>query len=422
MKSEMAQGIWRWTRGLGVLSLVTVGVVTSARNAQTLTLNTAEIKGAHHGQGKFTPPVNLATIPWTLNPAYAATGEETMTIDVGTGPYTPDNSKTNDVYHCFLLEPKFARDVMVTGAEVVPGNRQIVHHAILYKVEPEQAAAVMAKDKAGGGNGWDCFGGPGLPQGAAGAAGGGNWLSVWVPGADDGHFPDGIGNPMRKGSMIVMEVHYNVNNGVASDRSKVKLRVAPEGRKLTSIASQLRIAPVEIRCPENINTPECTRENTVRENVARAGELAGNFLPRGMLQRCGQTAEQYQKKPVGDGKNIAMSCDQKNETDMTMYSIGGHMHLLAKSIKIELNPGTSGAKTLIHIPKWDFHWQGNYWFKTPVEVKRGDTIRTTCTFDNSPENQPVIAGTQTKPRYVMWAEATTDEMCLGIIMASVKKN
>jgi hypothetical protein len=49
-------------------------------------------------------------------------------------------------------------------------------------------------------------------------------------------------------------------------------------------------------------------------------------------------------------------------------------------------------------------------------------IRTTCVFDNSRDNQPEIAGKKGDPKYVMWAEATTDEMCLGILMANVKKD
>jgi Copper type II ascorbate-dependent monooxygenase, C-terminal domain len=117
-----------------------------------------------------------------------------------------------------------------------------------------------------------------------------------------------------------------------------------------------------------------------------------------------------------------MSCDQRNPNNMTLHSVGRRMHLLSKSIKIELNPGTTYAKTLLNIPKWDFHWQDNYWFKNPVEIKRGNIIRTTCTFDNSPANQPEIAGKKGDPKYVMWAEATTDEMCLGILMANVKKD
>jgi hypothetical protein len=414
----MKQQLWRWTRGLGTLGIAALGVMLLARAMQNATLETAQIGGQTHTQAHFAPD-NLSDLPWTLAPAHAQGGEETIEMTTSEAPYTPDGSKSLDVYHCFVLDPKFTRDVMVTGAEVIPGNRQIVHHAILYKVAPSLTAEVLAKNQASGGKGWDCFGGPGLAMTSPeSATTGGNWLSVWVPGANDGHFPDGIGNPMAQGSVIIMEVHYNLNNGTGEDRSRVKISVAPEGKKLVPIASQLRIAPVEIRCPDSLNTPECTRENTLRVNVERAGVLAGKFLPNSLLQGCGQTAEQYQK-PVGDASNIVSSCDQRNPADMTLYSIGGHMHLLAKSIKIELNPGTGSAKTLLYIPKWDFHWQGNYWFKTPVQINRNDIIRTTCVFDNSLENQPVISGQKTTPKYVMWAEATTDEMCLGILMAHV---
>jgi hypothetical protein len=404
--------LWRWTRGLAVASLSLVGVVLLAQ--ATNQHKRLVLDHQSHQQGQFVQ----SDFPLTLAPAYAQSDDETIELVSSATPHTPDGSKSQDVYRCFLLNPKFGRDVFVTGAEVIPGNRKIVHHAILYKIEPNQVAGVLAQDQATGGKGWDCFGGPGLSSTPENAGTGGNWLSVWVPGADDGRFPQGIGNPMPKGSLIVMEVHYNLNNGTGEDLSKVRLKIAPEGRKLTPIGSQLRIAPVEIRCPDSLKTPECTRENTIRENVARAGFLAGQFLPNSLLQSCNQTAEQYQK-PVGDGSQQTMSCDQPSPANLTLYSIGGHMHLLAKSIKIELNPGTANAKTLLHIPRWDFHWQGNYWFKNPVTVKRGDVVRTTCVFDNSLENQPTIGDEKTTPKYVMWAEATTDEMCLGIIMANV---
>ncbi len=417
----MKQQLWRWTRGITVLGLSVFGVVMLARATENSSLETAQVGHESHARGHFAPE-NLADVPWTLAPVHAEGVEETIEMTSSETPYTPDGSKSLDVYHCFVLKPNFKRDVMVTGVEITPGNRRIMHHAILYKIEPNQAPDVLAKDQATGGKGWDCFGGPSLqsdnPQTATAGA---NWLSIWVPGAASGHFPDGIGNPMPKGSLIVMEVHYNLSNETGSDRSRIKLSIAPENAKLTPIKSQLRFAPVELSCPDDLKNMACTRENTVRENVARAGILAGQFLPNGLLQACGQTPAQYQK-PVGDASNLVASCDQATPNDMTLYSIGGHMHLLAKSIKIELNPGTGSAKTLLHIPKWDFHWQGNYWFKAPLEIKRGDVIRTTCVFDNSVANQPEIAGKKGDPKYVMWAEATTDEMCLAILMGNVKTN
>jgi hypothetical protein len=42
--------------------------------------------------------------------------------------------------------------------------------------------------------------------------------------------------------------------------------------------------------------------------------------------------------------------------------------------------------------------------------------------DNSGVNQPVVAGKPLKLRYVVWGEGTTDEMCLGVLMASSRRN
>ena len=361
-----------------------------------------------------TPDVPVSDLPTTLDPASTLKGVQK--IEIATPKYTPGSDILDD-YYCYAINPKFKRDAMVTGVQVIPGNRRIVHHAILFRIDAGDRAAVLTKDKASGGKGWPCFGGPGLEEkdGASGSAGG-NWLSVWVPGAGDGQFPSGLAQALPKDSLIVMQVHYNFSNETGTDNSKVVLSVAPQGAKLRAIRSQLAAAPVEIRCADNLKTAACRRENTLKENTARIGFLGGNMLPNGLLMSCGQTAAQYQK-PVGNAKNIVNSCDQTAPGDNTLFAIAGHMHLLARSIKIELNPGKPGARTLLSIPKWDYRWQGNYWFKTPVKIKKGDVMRTTCTFDNSAENQPMVRGKQQQPKYVLWSEATTEEMCLGILFA-----
>ena len=50
---------------------------------------------------------------------------------------------------------------------------------------------------------------------------------------------------------------------------------------------------------------------------------------------------------------------------------------------------------------------------------RGSIVRVTCRYDNSQAKQPVIGGQRLLPRYVLWGEGTTDEMCLGVLQASV---
>jgi hypothetical protein len=91
------------------------------------------------------------------------------------------------------------------------------------------------------------------------------------------------------------------------------------------------------------------------------------------------------------------------------------MLLRGQDISVVLDPGTPKEQTLLHIPAWDFHWQDVYYLKTPVKVDGSDTVRVTCRFDNSPSAQPVVAGRQLAPRYVLWGEGTTDEMCLAML-------
>jgi hypothetical protein len=94
------------------------------------------------------------------------------------------------------------------------------------------------------------------------------------------------------------------------------------------------------------------------------------------------------------------------------------MHLRGVDISVELNPGTSNARMLLHIPHWHFHWQDAYYLEKPIDAAPGDTIRVTCRFNNSTQAQPVLKGRQLAPRYVLWGEGTTDEMCLGLLQVA----
>jgi Copper type II ascorbate-dependent monooxygenase, C-terminal domain len=230
----------------------------------------------------------------------------------------------------------------------------------------------------------------------------------------------GVGVALPKDALVVMQMHYNFNNGVGQDRSSVSLDIAPEGKKQTELKEQLQFAPIEIPCAQGTNTPACDRDAVIQEITAKFGLIA-NQLPGRLLSLCGQKLERYQQ-PVGDASRVTSTCDRQAREDLTLHSVTGHMHLRGTSIKLEVNPNTNGAQTLLHIPRWDFHWQGSYWFEDPVQVKRGDVLRITCTYDNSSANQPVVAGKPLEPRYVVWGEGTTDEMCLGVLMASSRRN
>jgi hypothetical protein len=97
----------------------------------------------------------------------------------------------------------------------------------------------------------------------------------------------------------------------------------------------------------------------------------------------------------------------------TIRGVAGHMHLLGRSIKVEVNPGTPRAQTVLDIPVWDFDNQGSKPIK-PVTLKVGDTVKVTCKHVQWLRDKlPAFAGQP--DRYVVWGEGTQDEMCLGIL-------
>jgi hypothetical protein len=323
-----------------------------------------------------------------------------------------------DDYHCFVLDPKLKQNAFVTGALIRPQRTGIVHHVILYEAAGTQAAAAESMNRAHGGKGWTCFGGPGLPidlqsQDSLSRLGQPPWIAAWVPGHTTNALPTGTGVLLHKGAKIVMQVHYNLIEASGPDRSQAWLRLRPAATKLTPLATHLIAAPVELPCPAGVAGAECSRDQALRDEVRKYG-AENAYIPQALLRLCGKTLADY-PQDVGAGTSILTSCDRAVTQHETIYGVAGHMHLRGRDISIVLDPGTAKEQTLLHIPHWDFHWQDVYYLQHPVSVGPGDTIRVRCTFDNSKADQPVVGPKQLTPRYVLWGEGTTDEMCLAML-------
>jgi protein involved in polysaccharide export with SLBB domain len=92
------------------------------------------------------------------------------------------------------------------------------------------------------------------------------------------------------------------------------------------------------------------------------------------------------------------------------------MHLLGRRIRIQVDPGTPKARTVLDIPVWDFDDQGSRPIDA-VHLEPGDTVRVTCRHDQALRDMlPAFEGQQ--ERYVVWGEGTTDEMCLGMLLVT----
>jgi hypothetical protein len=317
-------------------------------------------------------------------------------------PYTPQApGGGTDEYRCFLVDPGLRGDAFLVGSQFLPQNAKIVHHAIFYRIDPADAATARERDTADAGQGWRCFGDAGIGDDAA-------WVASWAPGSRETLLGEKVGYPMPAGALLVMQVHYNlldVGNATTSDRSAVRLRLSDDPAGYTPLRSIRLPAPVELPCAAGETGALCDRAAAVDDVARRFGPTARKRVDQltqlcaGGIVRSGAT--QSCDRPVGSGGDV--------------LALGGHMHLLGRSIRVELNPGTPGARTLLDIPAYDFDDQSLRVLPAPQRVAPGDTLRVTCTHDAGLRARlPQLA--QTPPRYVVWGEGTTDEMCLGLVV------
>jgi len=317
-------------------------------------------------------------------------------------PKAPEGTGTDD-YRCFLVDPRLETDQLVSGVQIAPDNAAIVHHVIVSKVEPEDVKEAKALDAAAPGDGWTCFGGAGLAGTRGGNLDKADWVGAWAPGGGERVMADDIGIPLRKGTQLVVQVHYNLLAGDGADRSTVRLRLSEaKGSDKQALRTMLLPAPVELPCRDNRTKGLCNRTLAVADLKRRFGEEPATADLLHLL--CG---------PVDPGP--VQSCTRNVREKATIRGASGHMHLLGRAITIDVNKGTPQAKRVLDIPTWNFDDQGSIPLDTPLDVGPGDTVTVTCTHDQSLRDLlPAFAGT--KDRYVAWGEGTTDEMCLGIVL------
>ncbi|MEV4619554.1 monooxygenase [Asanoa sp. NPDC049573] len=315
-------------------------------------------------------------------------------------PFTPDPPGDDaDEYRCFVVDPGLTEKAFLTGSRFEPQNRDIVHHAIFFRIPAGDAARLRDYDASTPGDGWQCFGDAGVGDDPS-------WVASWAPGGGETIYPAGLGFELDPGSLLVMQIHYSLlatgGKPGGADRSGIRLRLA--GGSLTPLRTTLLPAPVELPCAATEKGPLCERDAAVADVERRFGAQAGQLVA-GLRQLCGNGAE----------PGPTQSCTHRVARPATLYGVGGHMHLLGRSIKVELNPGQPGARTLLDIPAFDFDDQAVRPVGAGVTVKPGDTYRVTCTHDATLRGQ-LPALRKLPPRYVVWGEGTADEMCLAIVI------
>jgi hypothetical protein len=292
--------------------------------------------GTLEGPPADLPPTPKFTDGWQLGePDLILTMPEPFTVKAE-GP---------DIYQVFVVPIDNPTDKFISGFEFRPGNRRVVHHSILFL---DNNGAARRKDAADPDVGYRSFGGVGfLPTGAIGG---------WAPGAFPRFLPDGVANVIKKGSDLVIQMHYHPSGKTETDQARVGIYFAknPPKKMVTGIP---------------------------------------------MIQR-------HLNIPAGE-KRYQVTASFTVPIDVQAIGITPHMHLLGREMKVTAYLPDTTLQPMIWIKDWNFNWQDQYLYSKPVRLPKGTRLVMEAYYDNSSDNP---RNPNNPPKPVMWGEQTTDEM------------
>lgn len=270
-----------------------------------------------------TPPPGIAAPDATVE----------MVVD-----FTPDPTLL-DEYRCFVVDG-VASTQYLTAFEVVPGEKRVVHHVILFALDSAGEAAAISNDLANNGtdtrDGYECVGGAGVPNAI--------WTAAWAPGGGATYLPVTTGIQLNGGRKMVMQIHYNTEvAGALPDRTSIRFETAPSVAKVGSI---YLLSKSSFSIPGN--------EPAWTESVSL--NIPGTI---------------------------------------TIHGTGAHMHKYGRKQYVSFN--RAGADTcLADVPRYDFNWQQVYFYEQPVTLQAGDRVDMTCTWDTSGKDAATTFGEGTE--------------------------
>jgi len=245
-----------------------------------------------------------------------------------------------DRYMCFVIPMQLTADKYVRALEFRPEARSVVHHA-LFLLD----AGHIGRQK---GEAYPCFGTPGfLPSGALGG---------WTPGTQPARMPDGLQLILRKGSDLVMQIHYHPTGKPETDQSEL-------GLYFTDKPPTKWVADIALGSHQ-IDIPPGERAYKVRDHFTT---------------------------PV----------------DVEAVGIIPHAHYICKQMDGWAILPNGRKQWLIRIRNWNFDWQEQYRYVTPLKLPADTDLQMEFTYDNSDANP---RNPNHPPKRVVWGPDTTDEM------------
>ncbi len=261
-----------------------------------------------------------------------------------------------DEYRYFVLPTGLTEDKNLVALEMRPGNKAIVHHALLWADDSGTAADLDAQTPEYGYLGGQSGGGLG------GQANLGPQLPGYVPGVRPHIYTNGMAQKVPANSDLVVQIHYGPTTADEPDSSTFNLFFSDQ--------------PVSRYVKSKIMMP-----------------FAGGLTNGPFIIPANQQKEFHGEWTVPE--------------EISMLGVAPHMHLLGTHWVVFAVTPANDTVNLVRINNWDFNWQGGYFFKNLIRLPQGTKIHALAGYDNTTGNP---FNPNNPPQTITWGEATSDEM------------
>lgn len=263
-------------------------------------------------------------------------------------------------YRYFAIPTNFTEDKYVRFADIKRGDPSVVHHVIVTVREPGQGPMpqpgeiTLGAERLGGGEARTA-----QQQQAQNRGNNPDGMLVgWAPGMSPLMLKPGQAKLIKKGSMLIFQMHYTTNGSPSKDRTSVGLYLAKE--------------PVEKR-------------------VITTGAAARALII-----------------PPGE-PNYESTASYIFKEDCHIVSFMPHMHVRGKDFVYKLVYPDGTSKIILNVPKYDFNWQLSYFLKEPLAAPKGSRLDCVAHHDNSEANK----FNPDPSKEVRWGPQTWEEMMIG---------
>ncbi len=251
-----------------------------------------------------------------------------------------------DVVRNFVIPSPVDRTRYVRGVEFRPGNAPIVHHVVILVDSTGTSRAHEAKDPEPG---YD-----GMLYNQATSPGG--HFEGWTPGKGPFLRPADMAWRLDPGTDVVFQLHMLPTGKPEPIQSSLGLFFARKPPTKTPYMLRLGSKVIDIE----------------------AGDA--NY-----------TIRDAYRLPV----------------DARLLSVYPHAHYLAREMKGTARLPDGRLRWLVHIQDWDFNWQDEYRYSSPISLPAGTTLEMEYTYDNSADN---LRNPHSPPRRVVYGPQSSDEM------------